>query len=141
MVRDEGLARRLVVRRGVGGNCTYDEGAKRELIEACLRGGHSIAKVARAYGLNANQLHNWIALYRKTHGRRVPTRPANSAVVTPPAFIPVVTMPSPSGAHELRLRITLANGVRVDLSSVRRDDIPSLLSELSGLPCSASTRD
>lgn len=63
MMRDEDLARRLVVRRGVGGNCTYDESAQRELIEACLHGGHSVAKVARAYDLNANQLHNRIALY------------------------------------------------------------------------------
>lgn len=52
MMRDEDLARRLVVRRGAGGNCTYDESAKRELIDVCLRGGHSVAQVARTYGLN-----------------------------------------------------------------------------------------
>jgi transcriptional regulator with XRE-family HTH domain len=65
MVRDEKLARRLVVRRGTSGNCTYDEGAKRELIELCQSGTVSVAKVALTYGINPNLLHNWIALYRK----------------------------------------------------------------------------
>ena len=46
MVRDEKLARRLVVRRGTSGNCTYGEGAKRELIELCESGTVSVAKVA-----------------------------------------------------------------------------------------------
>jgi len=140
MMRDEGLARRLVVRRGARGNCTYDEGAKRELIEACLCGGHSVAKVARAYGLNANQLHNWIGLYRKAQGGVLPSRMEARSAGIPPAFIPVVTMPRPAEAKELQLHITLANGIRVDLSRFRQEDIASLLTVLAGLPCSASTR-
>lgn len=46
MVRNEDLARRLVVRRGANGNCTYDESAKRELIELGQSGVASVAKVA-----------------------------------------------------------------------------------------------
>ena len=49
MVRDEDLARRLIVRRGVSGNCTYDESAKRELIELGQSGVASVAKVALTY--------------------------------------------------------------------------------------------
>lgn len=64
-VRDEELARRLVVRRGARGNCTYDEGAKRELIELCQSGEVSVAKVALTYGINPNLLHNWITLNRR----------------------------------------------------------------------------
>lgn len=139
MMRDEELAGRLVVRRGAGGNCTYDEGAKRELIEVCLRDGHSVAKVARAYGVNANQLHNWIALYRKTRGGLRATCP-ESPSGTPPPFIPVVKLPHPVETHGLQLHIILANGVRADLGPLRREDVAALLVDLSRLPCSTSTR-
>lgn len=140
MMRDEDLARRLVVRRGAGGNCTYDEGAKRELVEACLHGGHSVAQVARAYGLNTNQLHNWIALHRKERVGASLARSAAISVDTPSAFIPVVTAPSSAIGHGLQLHIILANGIRADLGPLRRDDVAALLADLSRLPCSASTR-
>lgn len=140
MMRDEDLARRLVVRRGAGGNCTYDEGAKRELIETCLRGRHSVAEVARTYGLNTNQLHNWIALYRRTHGDRRPTGLAEPAVSPASAFIPVVTLPRAPESHGLQLHLILANGIRADLGPLCREDVTALLTELAGLPCSASTR-
>lgn len=64
-MRDEELVRLLVVRRGWNGKCTYDESAKRELTEICLRRGTSIA---RDYGVNANLRHNWVAIYRKDRG-------------------------------------------------------------------------
>ena len=83
MVRDEELARRLVVRRGTSGNRTYEEGAKRELIELCESGTVSITQVALAYGINPNQLHNWIALRRKEGGGRLST-----ALHEPSAFYP-----------------------------------------------------
>ena len=141
MMRDEDLARRLVVRRGAGGNCTYDESAKRELIEACLQGRHSVAEVARTYGLNTNQLHNWIALYRKTPGDRSSPRPEEPAVSPASAFIPVVALPRAlESSHGLQLHLILANGIRADLGPLRREDVMALLTELAGLPCSASTR-
>lgn len=115
MVRDEDLARRLVIRRGTGGNCTYDESARQELIEACLRGERSVAKFARAYGLNSNQLHNWIALYQKAQASVPRPSPTTVADVASP-FIPVVTIPVVEEAPELRLHIILANGIRAELS-------------------------
>ena len=39
---------------------------KREIVEATLVPGSSIARVARAYGVNANQLFHWRKLYK--HG-------------------------------------------------------------------------
>ncbi len=137
MVRDEELARRLVVRRGASGNRTYDEGAKRELIELCESGTVSITKVALAYGINPNQLHNWIALRRKEGVGRLST-----ALHEPSAFIPVLTSPTPpeSEPQEMRLDITLGNGIRADLRGLSRDDVCALLPVLAGLPCSASTR-
>ena len=37
---------------------------KREIVEATLVSGVSIARVARAYGVNANQLFHWRKLYK-----------------------------------------------------------------------------
>ena len=83
MVRDEELARRLIVRRGANGNCTYDEGAKRALIELCRSGTVSVAKVALTYGINPNLLHNWIALHRKEGTGRLPAPVRETPVCAP----------------------------------------------------------
>lgn len=142
MVRDEELARRLVVRRGARGNCTYDEGAKRELIELCRSGTVSVAKVALTYGINPNLLHKWIALYQQERSGKLPAPlgETSARVLTP--FIPVVTAPIQQVAEprELRLDITLDNGIQADLRGLNRDDVFALLPVLAGLPCSASTR-
>ena len=142
MVRDEKLARRLVVRRGTSGNCTYDEGAKRELIELCRSGTVSVAKVALTYGINPNLLHNWIALYRKEGMGKLPAPLPEASACAPTSFIPVVTTPIPpvAGPRELRLDITLDNGIQADLRGLSRDDVLALLPVLAGLPCSVSTR-
>lgn len=142
-MRDEGLARRLVVRRGIDGRCTYDEGAKQELVEKCLTEGHSLAKMARAYEVNANQLHNWIALYRQEHGDKVPTTRLAKSASEPMAFIPIVATAATEVApvaREIRLDIRLDNGTQADLRGLSRDDVLALLPVLAGLPCSVSTR-
>jgi transposase len=141
MVRDEDLARRLVVRRGARGNCTYDEGAKRELIDLCRSGEVSVAKVALTYGINPNVLHNWIALNRKENIGRLPAPVRETPACAPAPFIPVVTVPTqPSATGHVRLDITLANGIQADLRGLSRDDVLALLPVLAGLPCSVSTR-
>jgi transposase len=142
MVRDEKLASRLVVRRGAGGNCTYDEGAKRELIALCQSGTVSVAKVALTYGINPNLLHNWITRYRKEGMGNLPAPSHETSACAPTSFIPVVTTPIPPAAEprELRLDITLNNGIQADLRGLSRDDVLALLPVLAGLPCSASTQ-
>ena len=142
MVRDENLARRLVVRRGTSGNCTYDEGAKRELIALCQSSTVSVAKVALAYGINPNLLHNWIALYHKEGVGKLPGPLRETSARAPTSFIPVVTTPiqQAAGPRELRLDITLDNGIQADLRGLSRDDVLALLPVLAGLPCSVSTR-
>lgn len=139
MERDEGLARRLLVREGPHGHCTYDEAAKRELVEMCNSGIASVAKIALTYGVNANLLHKWIALHRNGIAARQVKREAGSSSV----FIPVVTTVMPSDAtkpRDLRLDITLDNGTQADLRGLSRDDVLALLPVLAGLPCSGSTR-
>lgn len=142
MVRDEKLVRRLVVRRGASGNCTYDESAKRELIELCQSGTVSVAKVALTYGINPNLLHNWIALYRKEGVGKLPAPSRETSACAPTSFIPVVTTPiqQAAGPRELRLDITLDNGIQADLRGLSRDDVFALLPVLAGLPCSVSTQ-
>lgn len=143
MVRDEELARRLVVRRGARGNCTYDEGAKRELIELCQSGTVSVAKVALSYGINPNLLHNWIALNRNEGIGKLPAPVRTSSACAPAPFIPVVTAPIEQSLPEprgLRLGITLDNGIQADLRGLNCDDVLALLPVLAGLPCSVSTR-
>mgnify|MGYP001243074757 CR=1 FL=1 len=143
MVRDEDLARRLVVRRGAGGNCTYDEGAKRKLIALCQSGTVSVAKVALTYGINPNLLHNWITLYRKEGVGNLVAPLRETSASTPTSFVPVITTPlqqTTAGPRELRLDITLDNGIQADLRGLSRDDVLALLPVLAGLPCSVSTR-
>jgi transposase len=143
MVRDEDLARRLVVRRGARGNCTYDEGAKRQLIALCQNGTVSVSKVALTYGINPNLLHNWIALNRKEGVGRLPAPAHDTLACTPAPFIPVVTSPmhpTTTEPGDLRLDLTLDNGIQADLRGLSRDDVLAILPVLAGLPCSTSTR-
>lgn len=140
MVRNEDLARRLVVRRGARGNCTYDESAKRELIELGQSGVASVAKVAQTYGVNPNQLHNWISLYREERASSSAARLRGALESQSSPFIPVVAAPIVPATQEIKLDITFANGIQADLGGLSREDVLILLPTLASLPCSASTR-
>ena len=139
MVRDEELARRLIVRRGPSGHCTYSAEAKRDLVELCQSGMASVAKVAQTYGVNSNQLHNWMRLHRQDR-LVAPTAVGREMAEIPSPFIPVVQAPVVAVSQALKLDITFSNGVTVILDGVSRDDVLNLLPTLAGLPCSASTR-
>ena len=54
------LSRTLVVGHRSNGRCRYDPEAKRELVEACLQPGVSVARIALEHGINANLLRKWI---------------------------------------------------------------------------------
>ena len=124
----------------MGGRCTYDESAKQELIEKCIEGDVSIAQMARAYGVNANQLHNWIGL----HGKRARLNQPSAKLAASPdrisAFIPVMTPSSPDVLSDIKLDITFSNATQVELKGLRREDVLMILPLLAGLPCSASIR-
>lgn len=59
------LARPLVVGHKRDGRNCYDPEAKRQLIEACLRPGVSVARLAMQHGVNANLLRTWITCGRR----------------------------------------------------------------------------
>jgi transposase len=83
------LKERLVVGRERGGQRRrFDPQAKRELVQACLQPGVSVAAMALEHGLNANLLRKWISDYTREQSGGVAT---NRLIEDArPAFVPVV---------------------------------------------------
>ena len=136
------LASRLVTARKRDGRCTYDPGAKAEIVQACLQPGASVARIGMQYGINANLLRTWIG---KRH-EAAAVRPAGLAArVNPsPVFVPLQietakAQPAPAPAAVLKLHARLPNGVQFDLSEVRLEELAPVIQVLSGLSCSIST--
>lgn len=111
-----------VVRRSSDGRRRYDEKSKRALIEAALRPGVSVARLAQEHGINANLLRKWITKYLMEREKGISpalqdngnnecdlsrsdesinavaidppgSRKPVPAAVTPSAFVPVVSAP------------------------------------------------
>lgn len=127
------LARPLVVGRKRDGRNCYDPQAKRELVEACLQPGVSVAGLALRHGVNANLLRTWIGRYRKQRE----TRAEPSAALA--AFVPL-TMARLAPQARTGLCATLPNGIVLDLNGLDAAALARTLACLAGLPCSASTR-
>jgi len=130
------LKQRLVVGRKRDGRNCYDPQAKRELIEACLRPGISVAKLALTHGVNANLLRTWLTKHQRQLSASGSSRPT-AATLAP--FIPVVVVTaqrSPIAPAELVAR--LPNGVRLNWSALPADQLAQVLRLLSTLPCSES---
>jgi transposase len=126
------LSRTLVVGHQSNGRCRYDPGAKRELVEACLQPGISVARMTLEHGVNASLLRKWINQYRE-HVRSVPP----NTPATRSAFAPVLTLAEPKSV-KAPFSVTLANGVKLELQGVGLTDLAALLTCLATLPCSAS---
>jgi transposase len=126
------LSRPLVVGHKRDGRSCYDREAKRELVEACLRPGISVARMALEHGVNANLLRRWIDQYR---GFQTPVVAAHPL----PAFVPVMSAVAPEPTA-LALSVVFPNGVKLDLNGIGAAALPQLLTGLARLPCSATTR-
>jgi transposase len=136
------LSRRLVVGHKRDGRSCYDTEAKRELIEACMRPGVSVARMALQHGVNANLLRTWITRYRRE--RQAMTGMPSSATMAmsaTSAFVPVVQVKAPGETRRRSIGAQLPNGVKLDLSEVGVGELSSLLKLLCQLPCSASMPD
>ena len=130
------LKQRLVVGRKRDGRNCYDPQAKRELIEACLQPGVSVAKLALTHGVNANLLRTWVTKHQSQLSGGGSLLPS---AATPTSFIPVVAVSakrSPIAPAELAAR--LPNGVRLEWSALPADQLAQVLRLLSTLPCSES---
>ena len=133
------LKHRLVVGHKRDGRRCYDREAKRELVEAALQPGVSVAKLALTHGLNANLLRSWITQHQRRSRPESPNRQPPSACGP---FLPVATPPMQCAvgqAQEMQLSVTLANGLQADLRGLSQADVLALLPVLAALPCSAST--
>jgi len=86
----------------------YSVAEKRRIVEESFQPGSSVARVARAHGINANQVFSWRRLYQR--GRLGGTvRPAPAAALLPvnltdsPASLTSMPAVPPSGAIQLQL--------------------------------------
>lgn len=134
----------------------YDEEAKRVLIEACLRPGVSVARMAQEHGVNANLPHKWITRYMQEREEKRVTEatlsssPAAVVIDSPPAFVPVVQASaaisvsplrsSPSPSMTIVLHVRLPKRGQFDLGEAKLEELSTIVEMLGRLPCSDSTK-
>lgn len=138
----EAIAKRLVVGRKRDGRCVYDTRAKGELVAIARQPGLSLAKIARACGINANVLSNWMRLHER--GKSGGAAQRGEVIEIPaPAFV-AVEVESTAGARAetrgLDVQVRLPNGVTVALSGCDSDGAARLIEALGRVRCSASTK-
>ena len=163
---EDALRRRLVISRNRQGKCKYDGAAKAQLIEACLRPGVSIARMALIFGVNANMLRTWISDELRTRKQGFEPRqdhePLSSSVVcqeksagidamAAAVFVPVVTpVPQPVSTMvsapivstaALVLNVRLPNGVGLELGQAGVEEAAPWIQMLGRLPCFGSMKD
>ncbi|PLX75184.1 MAG: IS66 family insertion sequence hypothetical protein [Azoarcus sp.] len=89
---------------------THTEEFKQGVLAACRETGASVAGVALANGLNANQVRRWMrerGVASPGHRLSAPSPlPERSAV---PAFVPVAIAPPESNAPDIRVQIQRGN--------------------------------
>lgn len=132
-----------VVRILSNGKRRYDPVDKDRLIDAALEPGVSIAGLALAHGINANQLQNWIRLRQRRQGSEkasavVPNIAASAfvevveaaAVVCPPE---PPSLPSQQKSARIRLKASLPNGVRLELEDADMQALSAMIAALGAL--------
>ncbi|AVA23882.1 MULTISPECIES: transposase [unclassified Rhizobium] len=116
------------------GKRRFDPVEKERLIDAALEPGVSVAGLALKYGVNANQLRNWI----KLHQRRQAEKALTVMPCAPSAFVPVVAAsptgrpPAPSAptSPRMRLKASLPNGVRLELEDADAQALSAMIEAL-----------
>ena len=126
-----------VVRVLRNGKRWFDPVEKERLIDACLEPGVSVAGLALAHGINANQLRKWVKLRQD----RMATETALPVLgrCAPSAFVPVVEaapmarLPATSGrppAARVRVTASLPNGVRLELDDADAQVLSAMIEAL-----------
>lgn len=106
------------------GKRRFDPVEKDRLIDAAMKPGVSVARLALAHGVNANQLRNWVKLRRNRQSSdalAVVAGPETSAFVPVVAASPIARqpdMPARPSTAGMRLMASLPNGVRLELENV-----------------------
>ena len=138
----EAIAKRLDVRQKRDGRSVYDPHAKAELLSLARQPGMSLAKIARACGMNANVLSNWI---RQAEGGADTAAATGGEVIdmAVPAFVAMKVESSPQVQAPLpgwELQVRLPNGVSLDVRGHGMDGALKLIEALGRLRCSVSTK-
>jgi transposase len=120
----------------------YDPRAKAELLRLVRQPGVSLAKIARACGMNANVLSNWIR--QAESGADTAAATGREVIdMAAPAFVAMKVESSPQGQAPLpqwELQVRLPNGVSVDVRGHEVDGALKLIEALGRLRCSVSTK-
>jgi transposase len=126
-----------IVRVLRNGKRWFDPFEKERLIDACLEPGVSVAGLALAHGINANQLRKWVKLRQdgKATKKALPVMPRGAASV----FVPVVeaapmARPSATPARppsaRVRVKASLPNGVRLELEDADAQVLSAMIEAL-----------
>lgn len=109
---------------------------KERLIDAALEPGVSVARLALAHGVNANQLRNWVKLRQRRQAENalpVMASCARSAFVPVVAAAPIARPPTPSArppSARVRLKASLPNGVRLELEDADTQVLSAMIEAL-----------
>ena len=118
------------------GKRRFDPIEKDRLIDAAMKPGVSVARLALAHGVNANQLRNWVKLRRDRQAEGALTGVAGEETS---AFVPVVSaspiarqpdMPARPSSAGMRLTASLPNGVRLELEDADEKALSAMIEVL-----------
>ena len=118
------------------GKRRFDPVEKDRLIDAAMKPGVSVARLALAHGVNANQLRNWVKLRRNRQAQGalpVVAGQETSAFVSVVAASPIARQPhTPSRPPfaSMRLTASLPNGVRLKLENVDEGALSAMIEVL-----------
>jgi transposase len=82
------------------GRCVYSCAGKRALIEAALRPGVSVARIAMTHGVNANLLRKWIRAHEAAVASSLPESEKPTALL-PVKMAPTASIPSTASSLEI----------------------------------------
>ncbi|NTJ65377.1 transposase [Agrobacterium rhizogenes] len=118
------------------GKRRFDPVEKDRLIDAAMKPGVSVARLALGHGINANLLRNWVKLRRDGQAQGALTVVAGQEAS---AFVPVVAaspiarqpdMPAQPSSAGMRLTASLPNGVRLELENVDERTLSAMIDVL-----------
>ena len=88
----------------------HTEEFKQAMIAACCEAGASVAGIALANEVNANQVRRWMRERGiEPPSRSLPVRPISAARDAEPAFVPVPIPPIVSSVPDIRIEVRRGN--------------------------------
>jgi len=91
----------MEINKASRGRRYHEESFKQAVMEACRESGASVAGIALANGVNANQVRRWM----RERGIAPPNRRSALVASTPPAFIPVTLAQTANFSPDIRLEL------------------------------------